>query len=89
MLPVSGQKKSSDYINANYIDSFKQCNAYIGTQVSISPRGEMRNGPHFLTSRVDFINPFMPSFYALPQAFTLYKGSVIFVTELNASVAVK
>jgi receptor-type tyrosine-protein phosphatase gamma len=32
LLPVPGQKKSSDYINANFIDSFKQCNAYIGTQ---------------------------------------------------------
>ena len=32
LLPVAGQKKSSDYINANFIDSFKQSNAYIGTQ---------------------------------------------------------
>lgn len=32
LMPVPGQKKTSDYINANYIDGFRKCNAYIGTQ---------------------------------------------------------
>lgn len=32
LLPVPGQKKSVDYVNANYIDGFQTCRAYIGTQ---------------------------------------------------------
>ena len=32
LSPIAGQKKTSDYINANYIDGFQKCNAYIGTQ---------------------------------------------------------
>ncbi len=32
LRPFPGQKKSTDYINANYIDGFQQCRAYIGTQ---------------------------------------------------------
>ncbi|XP_049782864.1 tyrosine-protein phosphatase 99A-like isoform X1 [Schistocerca cancellata] len=32
LLPVPGQKKSVDYVNANYIDGFQQSRAYIGTQ---------------------------------------------------------
>jgi protein tyrosine phosphatase len=32
LLPSVGQKKTSDYINGNYIDGYQQCNAYIGTQ---------------------------------------------------------
>nr|CAD7258724.1 unnamed protein product [Timema shepardi] len=32
LLPVPGQKKSVDYINANYIDGFQCSRAYIGTQ---------------------------------------------------------
>ncbi|XP_046407157.1 tyrosine-protein phosphatase 99A [Ischnura elegans] len=32
LLPVPGQKKSLDYVNANYIDGFMRSRAYIGTQ---------------------------------------------------------
>lgn len=32
MLPVPGQKRSIDYVNANYIDGFQRSRAYIGTQ---------------------------------------------------------
>lgn len=32
LLPIPGQKKSVDYVNANYIDGFQTCRAYIGTQ---------------------------------------------------------
>ncbi|KAG8225884.1 hypothetical protein J437_LFUL006046 [Ladona fulva] len=32
MLPIPGQKKCVDYVNANYIDGFMQSRAYIGTQ---------------------------------------------------------
>ncbi|XP_071438889.1 putative receptor-type tyrosine-protein phosphatase mosPTP-1 isoform X2 [Hetaerina americana] len=32
LLPVPGQKKSLDYVNANYIDGYMRSRAYIGTQ---------------------------------------------------------
>lgn len=32
LLPLPGQSRWSDYINANYIDGFQRGNAYIGTQ---------------------------------------------------------
>ncbi|XP_063219446.1 tyrosine-protein phosphatase 99A-like isoform X2 [Bacillus rossius redtenbacheri] len=32
LLPVPGQKKSLNYVNANYIDGFQCSHAYIGTQ---------------------------------------------------------
>jgi receptor-type tyrosine-protein phosphatase gamma len=32
LRPLPGQKKTTDYINANYIDGFQQCRGYIGTQ---------------------------------------------------------
>ncbi|KAJ9581538.1 hypothetical protein L9F63_023279 [Diploptera punctata] len=32
LLPVPGQKRSVDYVNANYIDGFQRSRAYIGTQ---------------------------------------------------------
>lgn len=32
LLPMPGQKKHTDYINANYIDGFQWSKAYIGTQ---------------------------------------------------------
>ncbi len=32
LMPLPGSKKTSDYINANYIDGFQQFHAYIGTQ---------------------------------------------------------
>ncbi|XP_023703350.2 tyrosine-protein phosphatase 99A isoform X4 [Cryptotermes secundus] len=32
LLPVPGQKRSIDYVNANYIDGFQRSRAYIGTQ---------------------------------------------------------
>ena len=31
-MPLAGQKKTSDYINGNFIDGFQKTNAYIGTQ---------------------------------------------------------
>ncbi len=37
LTPLPGQKKTSDYINANYIDGFQRYNAYIGTQVRSKP----------------------------------------------------
>lgn len=32
LLPIPGQKRSFDYINANYIDGYHRAQAYIGTQ---------------------------------------------------------
>ncbi|CAG7726663.1 unnamed protein product, partial [Allacma fusca] len=32
LAPVPGQKKSLEYVNANYIDGFRKAQAYIGTQ---------------------------------------------------------
>ncbi len=32
LTPLPGQKKTTDYINANYIDGFERYHAYIGTQ---------------------------------------------------------
>ena len=32
LRPLPGQKKTTDYINANYIDGFQHSGAYIGTQ---------------------------------------------------------
>ena len=32
LMPLAGQKKTSDYINGNFIDGFQKTNAYIGTQ---------------------------------------------------------
>lgn len=32
LLPLPGQKKSTEYLNANYIDGFQRSRAYIGTQ---------------------------------------------------------
>ena len=31
-MPLVGQKKTTDYINANFIDGFQKSNSYIGTQ---------------------------------------------------------
>ncbi len=36
LSPLPGQKKTSDYINANYIDGFQRFRAYVGTQVRSS-----------------------------------------------------
>ena len=32
LMPLVGQKKTTDYINGNFIDGFQKINAYIGTQ---------------------------------------------------------
>ena len=32
LMPLVGQKKTTDYINANFIDGFQKSNSYIGTQ---------------------------------------------------------
>lgn len=32
LLPIPGQKRSCDYVNANYIDGYHRAQAYIGTQ---------------------------------------------------------
>ena len=32
LTPLPGQKKTTDYINANFIDGFRRFRAYIGTQ---------------------------------------------------------
>ena len=33
LTPLPGQKKTTDYINGNFIDGFRRFHAYIGTQV--------------------------------------------------------
>ena len=32
LTPLPGQKKTTDYINGNFIDGFRRFHAYIGTQ---------------------------------------------------------